>query len=113
MIDFTEPQVPTVEAEVVKKAMDEKAQCVLLDVRTTGEYSRGKLEGSINLPVDEVSAKVETEIPDKTAKIYVYCLSGSRSAHAVDVMKNLGYTNVFHMNHGLLGWRAKYFPVVA
>jgi len=55
---------------------------------------------------------MKENVPPCSAKIFVYCLSGSRSVHAVDVMVKPGYTNVFDMEHGLLGWRAKYFPVV-
>lgn len=112
MNDFAEPTVPSVTSKDVKKAIDEKEAYILLDVRTPGEFERGKIAGSINLPIDRVDHDVLSVIPDKTAKIYVYCLSGSRSTHAVDVMRNLGYTNVFDMKNGLLAWRGNYFPVV-
>jgi rhodanese-related sulfurtransferase len=112
MDDFSEPKVPQVTAEVVKKAIDEKEKFLLLDVRTPGEYARGKIVGSINLPVDRVDCDVLKIVSDKSAKVFVYCLSGSRSVHAVDTMVKLGYTNVFDMEHGLLAWRAKYFPVL-
>ncbi len=108
---FYEPEVPTVEAEIVKQAIDTKEACVILDVRTAGEFSRGKLQGSINCSVEQIGQSVESLIPNKKQKIYVYCLSGARSSVAVETMLQLGYTNVFHMNHGLLAWRAKYFPV--
>jgi rhodanese-related sulfurtransferase len=111
MDDSNEPNVPYVTAEEVKKAIDEKEDCILLDVRTQGEFARGKIAGSINLPVDNVDCDVSSVIPDISTKIYVYCLSGSRSVHAVRVMRKLGYTNVFDMEHGLLAWRAKYFPL--
>jgi rhodanese-related sulfurtransferase len=111
MDDFSEPKVPQVTAEDVKKAIDGKENYILLDVRTPGEYARGKIAGSINLPVDRVDCDVLKAVPGKSTKVYVYCLSGSRSVHAVDVMVKLGYTNVFDMEHGLLAWRAKYFPV--
>lgn len=110
---FEEPQVPSVSCEKVKNAIDTRSQHVLLDVRTTGEFARGKIEGSINLPVDDVASKVLTIIPDKTKMVYVYCLSGSRSKQAVDSMIKLGYANVFSMEYGILGWRAKWFPTVA
>jgi rhodanese-related sulfurtransferase len=109
---FHEPSVPAVEAEAVKHAIDTKEPCVILDVRTPGEFSRGKVQGSMNLPVEQVESEVKTRLPDTKQKIYVYCLSGARSSVAVEAMVKLGYTNVFNMSHGLLGWRAKYFPVV-
>jgi phage shock protein E len=109
---FSEPDVPHVTAEDVKKAIDEKENCIVLDVRTEGEFARGKIAGSINLPVDTVECDIQKVVQDKSTIVYVYCLSGSRSVHAVNAMIKHGYTNVFDMSHGLLAWRAKYFPVV-
>lgn len=111
MFGFDEPNVPHVSPEDVKKAIDSKENCIILDVRTEGEYSRGKLAGSINLPIDKIDCDILKVVPDKTTKVYVYCLSGSRSVYAVDVMVKLGYTNVYDIKQGLLAWRAKYFPV--
>lgn len=111
MFNFSKSQIPCIQPEEVKKTMDSRENFILLDVRTPGEFSRGKLAGSINLPVNEVSEKVESIIPDKTSLVYVYCLSGSRSATAVEIMLNLGYSNVFDMPHGLLAWRVKGYPV--
>ena len=110
MFDFLYPKVPQVIAEEVKKAIENKEDIILLDVRTTGEYAKGKIAKSINLPVDEIPKKIEKLIADKSKKIYVYCLSGSRSVYAVDFMVKMGYTNVFDIKSGLLAWRAKGFP---
>jgi phage shock protein E len=112
MFDNTGPNVPQLSADDVKSAIDTGKNIILLDVRTTGEYSRGKIANSINLPVDEVSCKVESVIPDKEATVYVYCLSGSRSIHAVDTMIKLGYKHVYDMANGLLAWRVKGYPTV-
>lgn len=96
----------TISAEEVKKAIDEKQDIVLLDVRTPAEYAKGSITGSINVPVDSVSEKISSFIPDKTKTVYVYCLSGSRSMMAADMLIKLGYTNVYSMTSGLLAWRA-------
>jgi phage shock protein E len=106
------PLVNQISAQDVKKAMDNKKAIVVLDVRTPGEYSRGKLEGSINLPLNEVQNKITSILPDKNSTVYVYCLSGSRSVYAVDIMVKLGYKNVFNMTSGLLAWRIEKYPVV-
>ena len=113
MFDFLFPQVPQVESEDVKKAIDTKEKMILLDVRTDAEYAKNRLHGSINVPVDQIANRITAKIPDKSAKIYVYCLSGSRSTHAVSVMVQLGYTNVYNMKQGLLAWRAKGLPVLS
>lgn len=61
----------------------------LLDVRTPGEFESRHLEGAVNIPVDEVEARV-AELPrDKT--IVVYCQSGARAATATSVLRAKGY----------------------
>jgi phage shock protein E len=112
MFDNTGPTVPQVSADEVKSGIDTGKDMILLDVRTAGEYSRGKIANSINLPVDEISGKIESIIPDKEATVYVYCLSGSRSMHAVDVMIKSGYKHVYDMANGLLAWRVKGYSLV-
>lgn len=103
--------VPGVQPEDVKRAIDAREDFVLLDVRSSGEYARGRITGSINCSVERVAHDVADLIPDKHAKVYVYCLCANRSEIATAIMRKLGYTDVWNMEYGLLGWRAKYFSV--
>ena len=113
MSEYLEPKVPQVSADDLKKSLDKNENVVILDVRTEGEYSRGKIEGSINIPLDYIPEKVEKSIPGKNSKIFVYCLSGSRSVYAVDEIIKMGYKNVFNLSNGLLVWRAMNYPLVS
>ena len=54
---------------------------VLLDVRTKVEYADGHIEGSVNIPLDELET-IGRVVPDKGTPIFVHCLSGARSASA-------------------------------
>lgn len=101
-----------ISAQELQKVINTNPEIILLDVRTTEEYVRGKIANSINLPVDEVADKVGKIIPDKNASVYVYCLSGSRSVYAVQEMMTLGYKNVFNLTNGLLAWRIAGFMEV-
>lgn len=103
--------IPSITPEEVKKAIDTKEECIILDVRTPMEFSRGKLTGSINISVEDIQDKIESVIPDKNTRVYVYCLSGSRSIYAAQLMIQMGYTQVFDMPHGLLAWRIKGYSV--
>lgn len=113
MFDFKTPKVPQVEVKVLFDAIEKKEEFVLLDVRTSREYEKGRIAGSINLPVDKIQEEVQEIIPDKDKLIYVYCLSGSRSVLAVDAMIKCGYKKVFDVKSGLLAWRVSSFPVIA
>lgn len=105
------PKVPSITVEELKKAIDAKETFILLDVRTPEEYEKARISGSTNLPLDAVSEKIGEVVSDKDKKIFVYCMSGSRSIIAVDTMKELGYTNVFDVSNGMLAWRVKRYPV--
>lgn len=65
---------------------------VLLDVRTSAEYREGHVPGSKNIDVAEIGNAIAV-IEEKTAPIFVCCLSGARSARAVSALKSMGYTN--------------------
>ena len=75
------------------KRFHESKDAVLLDVRTREEYVRGHIEGSQNLPLDEID-KVDSVIKDKSVPLYVHCLSGGRSARAAAYLKAMGYREV-------------------
>lgn len=77
----------------------------LVDVREPDEFSAGRIPGSINLPLSNL-ASVESALTDKTAKIYVYCRSGSRSGMAAKAMKDMGYENVTNIG-GILRYRGE------
>ena len=64
---------------------------MLIDVRTTEEYKRGHLAGSVNIPLDELKS---FNLTDKSKPIRVYCKSGARSARAKALLNTMGYTDV-------------------
>lgn len=76
--------------EYVAEAQEQGIQ--LLDVREPSEFQRGHVKGAINIPVGNI-AHVKKKFKDLNAPIYVYCLSGGRSAQACRQMKVMGYTN--------------------
>ena len=78
---------------------------VLLDVRTVDEYGQGHIEGSVNIPLQNIHT-VKNNIPDLDKPIYVHCLSGARSAQATSVLKSMGYTNVTDIG-GINSYRGK------
>lgn len=69
-------------------------QTIILDVRTPAEFAEGHLEGAelLDLNGGQLSAAISTMDPD--AQYFVYCRSGNRSAQAVQLMKDAGFTNV-------------------
>ena len=63
---------------------------VLLDVRGEDEYRSGHLPGSKNLPRPMLPS-LSTRLGPKSTPVFLYCLSGSRSARAARFLQRRGY----------------------
>ena len=74
---------------------------ILLDVRSNQEYKEGHLQGAINIPDYELKNRIQKEIPKKNQSIVIYCQYGGRSRNAYNMMKNMGYTNIYNLSGGL------------
>lgn len=76
----------------------------VVDVRTSGEFEAGHIAGAHNIDMYE-SGFVETiKALDRSKKYALYCRSGSRSGMAVELMEQLGFESVGHLEGGLLDW---------
>jgi rhodanese-related sulfurtransferase len=86
-------------------------EVVLLDVRSSGEFTSGYIKGAKNVDIrsNDFSAKVEKL--DKSKKYLVYCHSGMRSASACSAMANLGFADVVNLRGGIMAWTSNGFPV--
>ena len=62
---------------------------IIVDVRSAGEYAGGHVKGSKNMPLGNISAKLET-IKKWDKPIIACCASGMRSGSAVSVLKQNG-----------------------
>lgn len=60
-------------------------EALLLDVRDPSEVERGKLEGSINIPLNELRSQMDTLPKDKP--IIVYCAVGLRGYYATRILR--------------------------
>jgi rhodanese-related sulfurtransferase len=64
----------------------------IIDVRTPGEFSGGHLKGSVNIPLNSLSAKLGKFKKDQV--IITCCASGMRSRSAKAILQSSGFTNV-------------------
>ena len=78
---------------------------MLLDVREADEYANGHIPGSVSLPLSSVDT-AEILIYRKETPLFVYCLTGARSAQAVNKLERLGYKHVENIG-GIRTYRGK------
>jgi thioredoxin 1 len=98
------------------KAFEEKLKSIipnqLIDVRTPGEFSGGRLDGALNLDWNGAEFNNQAETLDKNIPVFIYCLSGGRSAAAADYLRDEGFQNVYELSGGIMKWRAEKLPEV-
>lgn len=88
----------TIDSNMAMDLIEDNA--IIIDVRSSEEYDTGHIKDSINIPVDNIS----TVNYEKEQVIIVYCASGIRSATAAEELIDLGYTNVYNLDGGLINW---------
>ena|ERR1035438_4077227 len=75
----------------------------LIDVREDKEWEAAHAVGALHLGKGIIERDIETAVPDKNAKLVLYCGGGFRSALATDNLQKMGYKNVISLDGG---WRA-------
>ena len=70
----------------------------LLDVRTSAEVSRGKMEGAVNIPLDELRNRLD-ELP-RDRRIVVTCAVGLRGYLALRILRGNGFEDVANLSGG-------------
>lgn len=100
----------TLSTKAWKERLDATPEAWILDVRTAEEFAAGHIPDSTLIPYTEIERR-SSELPaDKSAPIFVYCRSGSRSAIASQTLVDLGYTNVVNMDGGFPDWARAGYP---
>jgi len=103
----------TTKAADLNAALAETEKPFVLDVRTGAELTKdGTIEGSVNIPLNELFARLSELPKDKAAPVVVFCKSGHRGALAMMALNMIGYTNVVNLGGGLGAWVAAELPVV-
>lgn len=88
--------------EEAKEMMDNET-VTIVDVRTAEEYEEGHVPGAILLDNNTIGKEQPEELPDKDAKLLIYCRSGKRSKAASDKLVEMGYQNVYDFG-GIIDW---------
>ena len=80
----------------------------VIDVRQMEEIVHGTVPKAEALPLHILPAKVH-EL-DKAEKLIMICRSGARSAQACMFLQQQGFSNVYNLRGGMMGWMQSGFP---
>jgi len=108
--DATE-QIKEISTSQLKDWMTTGRTFTLIDVREDNEWQAGHAAAAIHISRWTLSGKIGTVVPDKTARIVLYCLGGVRSAAAAAALQKMGYTNVFSLAGGFKNYQLAGLPI--
>jgi len=97
----------------VKQAQTMNIQgALLLDVREPDEYSEVHASNVTLIPLGQLAARLNEIASYKDKPIAVMCRSGKRSAKAVHLLQQAGYTQVSNVTGGIIAWEKAGLSVV-
>lgn len=79
-----------------------ESQPVLLDVRELWEFDTCHLEGSLHIPMGEITRRLD-ELPNDQ-EIVVICHHGIRSMQVARFLLHNGFEKVINLSGGVDGW---------
>lgn len=102
-------RIKSISLEEAKK-IHEKSESIFLDVRTEKETKAGAIPNALLVDRGLLEFQIAEKIPDKNAKIVVYCKTGKRSGLSACTLNKMGYKNVLNMTGGWEAWVKAGFP---
>ena len=87
-----------------KKLIESNKDLIIIDVRRYSEYKSANIPHSINIPVEELEWEIEELKENIDKPILIYCKAGHKSALACEMLKEEGFTNLYNLGQGLLGY---------
>src|SRR4051794_31423554 len=103
LVNEAKSRVQEMDVEGYKKLREPGSAHILVDTREESEWAAGHVAGAVHLSKGIIERDIETKVPDKTAKLVLYCGGGFRSALVADNLRQMGYTDAISLDGG---WKA-------
>ena len=100
--DMNPPSLPEIDVHQLKDRLAQGTPFVLLDVREPAEIEVACLPGSVKIPLGELPTRI-SEL-DPSAETIIHCKAGGRSAKALQLLLDSGFTKACHVQGGINAW---------
>jgi sulfur-carrier protein adenylyltransferase/sulfurtransferase len=102
LIDYEGFCNPADLGDVTPAQLAKMSEPLMIDVREPYEHKQGHLEGAWLIPLGQLERHMDAIPRDRD--LVLYCRSGSRSAHALEMMRSAGFHRAKHLKGGYLAW---------
>lgn len=86
-----------------------KQNALVVDVRAQKDFKRVRIANSVNIPANEIQNRLGELSKDRT--IIVVDNLGNMSAAASKLLRGVGFTKVYVLDSGLVGWMRDKLPL--
>ncbi|MER6591094.1 rhodanese-like domain-containing protein [Micromonospora purpureochromogenes] len=95
----------------LRAALESAQPPAVLDVRNIGEREHGAVEGSLHIPLAELTRRIDEVPADRP--IVVHCAGGYRSSVAASLLRTAGRADVSDLLGGYAAWQTMLHPTAA
>jgi len=81
---------------------------VVIDVREPDEFSKGHIDGAINLPLSKLKEQASSINTYQNNQVLVVCSDGIMSSSAGKIITKAGLKDVFVITGGMQAWQEDY-----
>lgn len=107
---MTPSPLPEIDVHQLKARIESSEPFVLLDVREPSEIAVCCLPDSVKIPLGELPSRLG-EL-DPASEIIIHCKAGGRSAKALQLLLDSGFTKACHVQGGINAWSREIDPSV-
>jgi rhodanese-related sulfurtransferase len=111
LVNEAKARVQQIDIGGYRKLVESGEKFLLVDVREDREWQAGHAAGATHLGKGVIERDIEAKVPDRGAKLVLYCGGGYRSALAADALQRMGYRNAISLDGGWRAWQEAGLPV--
>ncbi len=92
--------------------MVNRDNAVIVDIRGQGDFSKGHIQGAINVPLSKIKQNTKDLEKYKDSPIIMVCANGIQVSAACQILKKSGFEQVNKLSGGMASWVGDNLPVV-
>ncbi len=88
-----------------------RQNAVVVDVREAAEFAAEHINGSRNIPAQELADRAKELEKFKARPVVLSCATGARSSRALATLRKAGFEQVFSLAGGIKAWKEAGQPI--